>query len=139
MAILLRYPNAAAPTDTATFNEVFMVVQPPNSRPYQVQVAAMSGRLYTIEESPNREQIVRMTLSALHEQAESGFDGMIRLRNFLETTLSYSLENCDLTDADGETWTVQYLSGIENIREDGGGRAAAFERFSGVLQWRVII
>ena len=64
---------------------------------------------------------------------------MEKLSSFIDVTLGGSLQQCDLTDADGALWTVQYIGGIETVREDGGGRVAAYERFSGQLTWRVVI
>ena len=122
VTILLRHPNAGAPTTTITLNPTLARVEPFEVTPIQRYQVAESGKEYIFELSANREQLLTLTLEHLHEAADGSNSGVTALRSFFESTTNYAQNLFDLTDADSVTTTVRYWRGIETLRETLAGR-----------------
>ena len=132
MPITLTAP-VTTPTVTLTLRaSMVQGIVPQTSFVQQVHIAH-GGRSFVFSPGfvPVQQTVLTLDVRNLFEDDEDGYSGYTSLTNCIITTMQGSVALATLIDADGEGYTVRYLSGLESFREEQKGQ------WSGQLAFRV--
>lgn len=128
-------------TASITFNQALARIVQRSYYPTQRVHVAEAGHLWVYEVSSNVELVLPMefldipTDASLTGVITHGYDDLV---SFITRTLVFSRENFSVTDGDGNSYFVKYMSGLETFRE-GEGRAQRAGRWTGTLTLRKVL
>lgn len=139
MPVFLYFPTKVAPTTTITLRASNVSFTRKENRPVgQTMEIAASGREYVRKISSNQTDTWPMDIQLLPSADEGSNQGKDSLQAFIQTTLDYMMNTCEVEDPEGNLITARYVRGLESLREEGGAgqtRTRA-EQWSGTIIWR---
>ena len=133
--------DSTGATASITFNPALAKIVQRSYYPTQRVHVAEAGHLWVYEVSSNVELVLPMEFQDIPTDASDtgvithGYDDLV---SFITTTLVFSRENFSVTDADGHSYFVKYMSGLETFRE-AEGRSQRAGHWTGTLTLRKVL
>lgn len=137
-SILSGYDNTIT---SIAFSPALVQVTQPRFAPLQRLHLAESGQVWVYQLSSNVElelPIDFLDIPTADETTPAVTAGYDTLYNWLASTTQWSRLPWTLTDADGDSYAVRYMGGIESFRE-AIGRSQKMDRWTGTILVRRVI
>lgn len=122
MPVSLYFPTKAAPSQTITLRAGMAQITRKERRPIgRTTEFAASGRDYVRKISANIEELWPIDVFYLPtNDIPPTYQGKSALVSFIENTLDFNMQTCEIEDPEGFTIVARYLRGLETLREGGG-------------------
>ena len=142
--ITLSYVDPIPPYSRSrlvTLNPALAKMTQPRLSPIQKVSIAESGEVWVYQLSSNVELELTLELLDLPTTTRATpvpHDGVTQLAAFLASSVNWSQFPFQVTDPDGDSFTVRYMTGFETMVE-AAGRAQKVDSWSGTLILRRVI